>query len=89
MVSRAENANLFEVVADGQPVNDGSTRIGELCAELEPRCDPCAAIRLDASTEAPLRLDGGNASLPGRGLTPRVAIYSYGMMTKAAAVGRG
>jgi len=40
MVSRAENANLFEVVADGQPINDGSTRIGELCAELETYLEP-------------------------------------------------
>jgi guanosine-3',5'-bis(diphosphate) 3'-pyrophosphohydrolase len=40
MVSRAENANLFEVVADGQPISDGSTRIGELCAELETYLEP-------------------------------------------------
>jgi guanosine-3',5'-bis(diphosphate) 3'-pyrophosphohydrolase len=40
MVSRAENANLFEVVADGQPTSDDSTRIGELCAELENYLEP-------------------------------------------------
>ncbi|MFA9418587.1 MAG: bifunctional (p)ppGpp synthetase/guanosine-3',5'-bis(diphosphate) 3'-pyrophosphohydrolase [Gammaproteobacteria bacterium] len=40
MVSRAENANLFEVVADGQPVSEDSTRIGELCAELETYLEP-------------------------------------------------
>jgi len=40
MVSRAENANLFEVVADGQLVSDDSTRIGELCAELGTYLEP-------------------------------------------------
>jgi len=40
MVSRAENANLFEVVADGQPASEDSTRIGELCAELETYLEP-------------------------------------------------
>ena len=40
MVSRAENANLFEVVADGQAASDDSTRIGELCAELETYLEP-------------------------------------------------
>ena len=40
MVSRAENANLFEVVADGQAVSDDSTRIGELCAELGTYLEP-------------------------------------------------
>ena len=40
MVSRAENANLFEVVADGQAASDDSTRIGELCAELGTYLEP-------------------------------------------------
>ena len=33
-MSRAENANLFEVVADRQPINRDETQINELCAEL-------------------------------------------------------
>jgi len=40
MVSRAENANLFEIVADGQAASDDSTRIGELCAELGTYLEP-------------------------------------------------
>ncbi|MCH7882076.1 MAG: RelA/SpoT family protein [Proteobacteria bacterium] len=33
-MSRAENANLFEVVADRQPFNQDETQINELCTEL-------------------------------------------------------
>ena len=40
MVVRAENANLFEVVADGQPLSEDLTLIGELCAELEEYLEP-------------------------------------------------
>ena len=40
MMSRAEHANLFEVVADGQPLSEDSTRIGELCAELDTYMEP-------------------------------------------------
>ena len=40
MMSRAEHANLFEVVADGQPLSEDSTRIGELCAELDTYLEP-------------------------------------------------
>jgi len=40
MVVRAENANLFEVIADGQPLSEDLTLIGELCAELEEYLEP-------------------------------------------------
>ncbi|MCZ6667841.1 MAG: RelA/SpoT family protein [Gammaproteobacteria bacterium] len=40
MMSRAEHANLFEVVADGQPLSEDATRIGELCAELDTYLEP-------------------------------------------------
>ena len=40
MVARAENANLFEVIADGQPLNEDLTRIGELRAELDAYLEP-------------------------------------------------
>lgn len=39
-MSRAENANLFEVVADRQPINRDETQINELCAELGTYLDP-------------------------------------------------
>ncbi len=35
MIVRAENANLFEVVADGQPLSESLTLIGELCKEVD------------------------------------------------------
>jgi guanosine-3',5'-bis(diphosphate) 3'-pyrophosphohydrolase len=40
MIVRAENANLFEVVADGQPLSESLTLIGELCTELEAYLEP-------------------------------------------------
>ncbi len=40
MVARAENANLFEVIADGQPQSEDLTLIGELCSELETYLEP-------------------------------------------------
>jgi len=40
MVVRAENANLFEVIADGQPLSENLTLIGELCTELEAYLEP-------------------------------------------------
>jgi guanosine-3',5'-bis(diphosphate) 3'-pyrophosphohydrolase len=40
MMAGAENANLFEIIADGQPISDDSTRIGELCAQLETYLEP-------------------------------------------------
>jgi hypothetical protein len=35
MTVRAENANLFEVVADVQPLSEDLTLIGELCTDLD------------------------------------------------------
>jgi GTP pyrophosphokinase len=40
MIVRAENANLFEVIADGQPLSENLTLIGELCTELEAYLEP-------------------------------------------------
>jgi len=40
MVARAENANLFEVVADGQPLSEDLTLFGELRNELEVYLEP-------------------------------------------------
>jgi GTP pyrophosphokinase len=40
MIVRAENANLFEVIADGQPLSENLTLIGELCTELETYLEP-------------------------------------------------
>ena len=40
MIVRAENANLFEVIADGQPLSENLTLIGELCTELEDYLEP-------------------------------------------------
>ena len=40
MIVRAENANLFEVIADGQPLSESLTLIGELCTELEAYLEP-------------------------------------------------
>jgi len=40
MIVRAENANLFEVIADGQPLSENVTLIGELCSELEAYLEP-------------------------------------------------
>ena len=40
MTVRAENANLFEVIADGQPLSENLTLIGELCTELEAYLEP-------------------------------------------------
>ena len=40
MTVRAENANLFEVVADAQPISEDSTLIGELCSELSCYLEP-------------------------------------------------
>jgi GTP pyrophosphokinase len=40
MTVRAENANLFEVVADAQPLSEDLTLIGELCTELEAYLEP-------------------------------------------------
>ncbi len=38
-MSRAENANLFEVVAGGQPFDQDATQINDLCAELAEYLD--------------------------------------------------
>ena len=40
MIVRAENANLFETIADGQPLSENLTLIGELCTELEAYLEP-------------------------------------------------
>jgi guanosine-3',5'-bis(diphosphate) 3'-pyrophosphohydrolase len=40
MVARAEKANLFEVVADAQPLSEDLTLIGELRTELETYLEP-------------------------------------------------
>jgi len=40
MVARAENANLFEVIADGQPPSEDLSLFGELRAELEAYLEP-------------------------------------------------
>ncbi len=40
MTVRAENANLFEVVDDAQPISEDSTLIGELCSELNSYLEP-------------------------------------------------
>jgi guanosine-3',5'-bis(diphosphate) 3'-pyrophosphohydrolase len=40
MTVRAENANLFEVVADAQPLSEDLTLIGELCTELDAYLEP-------------------------------------------------
>jgi guanosine-3',5'-bis(diphosphate) 3'-pyrophosphohydrolase len=40
MIVRAENANLFEVVADGQPLTEDLTLIGVLCTDLEVYLEP-------------------------------------------------
>ena len=39
-MSQAEHANLFEIVADDQPLNAGRTKINELCAELSSYLQP-------------------------------------------------
>lgn len=39
-MSRVENANLFEVVADDRPLSADSTKINELCAELATYLEP-------------------------------------------------
>jgi len=40
MVVRAENANLFQVIADGQPLSEDLTLIGDLRTELEVYLEP-------------------------------------------------
>jgi GTP pyrophosphokinase len=40
MVARAENANLFEVIADGQPPSEDLSLFGELRTELEAYLEP-------------------------------------------------
>jgi len=40
MVARAENANLFEVIADGQPLSEDLSLFGELRAELNAYLEP-------------------------------------------------
>jgi GTP pyrophosphokinase len=40
MAARAENANLFEVIADGQPTSEDLSLFGELRAELEAYLEP-------------------------------------------------
>ncbi len=40
MAARAENANLFEVIADGQPPSEDLSLFGELRAELEAYLEP-------------------------------------------------
>jgi len=40
MVARAENANLFEVIADGQPLSEDLSLFGELRAELDAYLEP-------------------------------------------------
>jgi guanosine-3',5'-bis(diphosphate) 3'-pyrophosphohydrolase len=39
-MSRVENANLFEIVADDRPLSADSTKINELCAELATYLEP-------------------------------------------------
>ncbi|MFT5974162.1 MAG: guanosine-3',5'-bis(diphosphate) 3'-pyrophosphohydrolase [Gammaproteobacteria bacterium] len=39
-MSRVENANLFEIVADYRPLSADSTKINELCAELSTYLEP-------------------------------------------------
>ncbi len=65
MVSRAENANLFEVVADGQPASDDSTRIGELCAELGTYLEPHQVEEVYRAYQLGARAHAGQSRVSG------------------------